>query len=82
MRSFRSGQVIMTRMRRDELSIVLLKSQPVPARHYSIRQLLRSTSASSNRRVWITGYIAAGRTSTNTAAIPVRSGNSSHPPGS
>jgi len=78
-RSFRSGQMIVTRMRRDELSIALLKSQAVPARHYSIRQLLRSTSASSNRREWITGYTAAARTSTNTAAIPVRSGNSNTP---
>jgi hypothetical protein len=38
-------------------------------------QLVRSTSAVSNRRAWITGYTAAARMSIITAATPVRSGS-------
>ena len=46
----------------------------------SSRQLARSTSTVSNRREWITGYTAAARTSTTTAATPVRSGSGQHTP--
>ena len=43
------------------------------------RQLDRSTSTVSSRRAWITGYTAAVRTSTTTAATPVRSGRGRTP---
>lgn len=43
----------------------------------SSRQLVRSTSAVSNRREWITGYTAAAKTSTVTAVTPVCSGSPS-----
>jgi hypothetical protein len=43
------------------------------------RQQVRSISTVSNRREWMTGYTAAANTSTNTAAIPVRSDSSGTP---
>ena len=73
---------IVAPLRCDERSSAPLQSRPVSARYYLDAlscQLARRTSTVSNRRAWITGYTAAAKTSTVTAATPVRSGSPSTP---